>query len=166
MTATFLLTDSDRQTGRLCARCGETLAPNKGPGRARKWCSEKCRKGSYGQPCMDCGARTSYGAESARVPEPRCDPCRLRCASDRRVERVMAMLDLRRTEGLGNIEIAARIGSTAATVATELKRLRALGWKFPAAAYKNAEARRVERPVADAKTVVLGRELAKRGITP
>lgn len=53
-----------------CQGCGGPLPP-----RARKWCSERCRKGSYGDPCVDCGARTVYGAETKRVPEPRCVPC-------------------------------------------------------------------------------------------
>ena len=57
-----------------CAGCGEPLSPSGGH-RARKWCSERCRKGSYGDPCVDCGARTSYGSERARIPEPRCTEC-------------------------------------------------------------------------------------------
>jgi len=33
-----------------CAGCGVPLAPTKGRGRARKWCSERCRKASGGNP--------------------------------------------------------------------------------------------------------------------
>jgi Homing endonuclease associated repeat len=58
-----------------CAGCGGPLPPRKGPGAPQKWCSERCRKASYGDPCVDCGKRTCYGAESARIPEPRCPTC-------------------------------------------------------------------------------------------
>lgn len=56
-----------------CAGCHNTLGAGHHP--RRKWCSERCRKASYGQPCVDCGTRTVHGAESARVPEPRCATC-------------------------------------------------------------------------------------------
>jgi hypothetical protein len=57
-----------------CAGCGESLAPSRGS-RSRRWCSERCRKASYGDPCVDCDAKTRFGAEAARVDEPRCHPC-------------------------------------------------------------------------------------------
>lgn len=58
-----------------CAGCGTPISPTGSYDNRRKWCSEKCRKGSYGDPCVDCGKRTSYGAETARIPEPRCQQC-------------------------------------------------------------------------------------------
>lgn len=57
-----------------CAGCGGPLPPARGT-KPRKWCSERCRKASYGDRCVDCGARTSFGAERARIPEPRCPRC-------------------------------------------------------------------------------------------
>lgn len=79
---------------RTCHGCGATLPPSRAPGRARKWCSERCRKASYGDPCVDCGTRTTYGAETARVPEPRCPPCAHEHArywtADRIIERIQA----------------------------------------------------------------------------
>lgn len=59
----------------FCHGCGEALPPKTHRGRDRKWCSERCRKASYGDPCVDCGAKTRYGAERARIPEPRCAAC-------------------------------------------------------------------------------------------
>lgn len=58
----------------ICQGCGASIE-QAGRGRRRKWCSERCRKASYGDPCVDCGARTSFGSETARVPEPRCRAC-------------------------------------------------------------------------------------------
>lgn len=59
--------------------CGTTLAPNKAPGRARKWCSERCRRRTlYGGRCEDCGATTCNGGAP---PQPR--RC-LACASARK----------------------------------------------------------------------------------
>lgn len=59
----------------LCEGCGRELDKPQKPGRPRKWCSERCRKRSYGDPCVDCGSPTRFGAETARVPEPRCLQC-------------------------------------------------------------------------------------------
>ncbi len=58
-----------------CQGCDKALPPQRRGGMPRKWCSERCRKRSYGDPCVDCGARTGFGAERARVPDPRCRPC-------------------------------------------------------------------------------------------
>jgi hypothetical protein len=59
-----------------CAGCGELFQVRSKQALARaKWCSERCRKRQYGQPCIDCGKRTTHGAEHARLEEPRCYPC-------------------------------------------------------------------------------------------
>lgn len=58
----------------VCHGCDTELPPNRAPGRARKWCSERCRKQTlYARPCMDCGAPRTNGSDSAR--EPRCSAC-------------------------------------------------------------------------------------------
>lgn len=62
-------------TATHCKGCGAPISPTNSYDNRRKWCSERCRKRSYGDPCVDCGARTCYGAETARIPEPRCQPC-------------------------------------------------------------------------------------------
>lgn len=147
---------------RTCAGCGAELPTYPVSNRPRKWCSGKCRKASYGDPCIDCGQRTVYGAETARVPAPRCDGCNKRHESDRRCERVMAMLRLRR-DGLTNIEVGRELGCPTATVSAELHRLRSLGFDMPNVYRANfyADDRKVTL-----EAQVLGRELAKRGITP
>lgn len=58
-----------------CAGCGGPTLASEHTGQPRKWCSERCRKASYGDPCIDCGSRTTHGAEHARKPEPRCLRC-------------------------------------------------------------------------------------------
>lgn len=62
----------------VCHGCGAQLPPKTWAGRERIWCSERCRKASYGDPCVDCGKRTSLGAEHKRVPEPRCLSCAMK----------------------------------------------------------------------------------------
>jgi hypothetical protein len=111
---------------------------------------------------MDCGTRTNYGAEAARVPEPRCIACRRRYDSDRRVDSVLSMLDLRR-QGMTNVEVAARLDANPKTVRTEMNRLRALGFKMPAAPYRNAQ-QRTDFPVADEATYSLCRALISRSV--
>lgn len=60
-----------------CLGCGAPIEKTwRGPD--PKWCGERCRKRSYGDPCVDCGARTTYGAEKTRIPEPRCATCSYR----------------------------------------------------------------------------------------
>lgn len=63
----------DAAAGR-CRGCSTPLPAGRG-GPPRVWCSERCRKASYGDPCVGCGTRTQFGAESSRVPEPRCRAC-------------------------------------------------------------------------------------------
>jgi hypothetical protein len=64
-------------TNFFCHGCGVPIQKT-WQGADPKWCSGRCRKRSYGDPCVDCGAKTRYGAETARVAEPRC----LSCARD------------------------------------------------------------------------------------
>lgn len=148
-----------------CHGCGAKLPPLKAQGRPRKWCSERCRKASYGDPCVDCGASTVYGAERARVPEPRCASCRVALDHARRVDLVLAMLRLRRAHDLTNLEIARHLSIPVLTVATELSRMRALGFDFPAAPYNNAAANRATRPVITRDAECLGRALQACGVS-
>jgi hypothetical protein len=58
-----------------CAGCDATLPPNRGPGRARKWCSEKCRKVTlYSSRCLDCGAVCNTDGRVAGAAV-RCSAC-------------------------------------------------------------------------------------------
>ncbi len=60
----------------ICAGCPAILPPNKAPGRARKWCSDRCRKQTtYVRCCEDCGARLS-GSDGNGPNAPRwCVTC-------------------------------------------------------------------------------------------
>jgi hypothetical protein len=118
-----------------CHGCGTPLPPSKGP--VRKWCSERCRKASYGDPCVDCGARTVYGAETARVPEPRCRACyRQRVELGLRADMVRAQVQRKRieqlwSEGRETREIAADLGWSPGHVSMELHRMRGKGYDLP-----------------------------------
>jgi hypothetical protein len=112
---------------RTCPGCGAKIVGDP----RRKWCSERCRKGSYGDPCIDCGARTTFGAESARVPEPRC----LSCAASRKHavkygpqrERLAQLY----RDGLSFKEIAAELGWSVQAVSSRMVALRDLGYDIP-----------------------------------
>jgi len=148
-----------------CKGCGAEL-PASLSNRPRVWCSERCRKGSYGDPCVECGARTVYGAETGRRGEdPRCAACARRRASDRRVSTAMSMLALRRTSDMTNREIASTLGIPWGTVATELHRLRCLGFEFPASPYngRGATDHRGTDLVWDEPTHSLAAALRDRG---
>jgi hypothetical protein len=78
----------------------------------------------------------------------------------------LEMWRLRETEGLLNMEIAARVGRSARTVAQETKRLRILGYHVPKAAYRGADTRPSTASSADYACATLGREMAKLGVHP
>lgn len=59
----------------VCAGCPTELPPNKAPGRARKWCSERCRKGQYAGYCVDCGAATNGSDGRGHRASTRCQSC-------------------------------------------------------------------------------------------
>jgi hypothetical protein len=147
-------------TERVCKGCGGELPNMHGN---RRYCSERCRKRQYGDPCVECGAKTVYGAETRRVPNPRCDPCARRRKADRRVALVLAMLELRRTTQLTNVGIGRELGTPASTVATELHRLRALGFDFPVSSYNGSGGRRADSLAWDDSTRTLAVALRERG---
>lgn len=65
---------SNVAVGRLCQGCETLLPPSNGP-RARKWCSDSCRKRTlYSGTCVDCGGATdpSNGRANAAT---RCRNC-------------------------------------------------------------------------------------------
>ena len=66
----------------LCAGCGVELPPMKSPGRARKWCSERCRVKHYRDSTPEHRARLAEQAkhraalvEASKPPKPRCENC-------------------------------------------------------------------------------------------
>lgn len=124
----------------------------------------RARKDTYRGRCEDCGAPTD-GSDGFAAPRWCRDHCGVHlAAADRRVEKVLEMVRLRREEDLTNIEISERLGIPVPTVATELSRLRALGFDVPAAPYNNAQpqgARYLDEGIRS-----LGRALAQRGVTP
>lgn len=127
---------------RTCAGCGEMFPIRSILSRKAKWCSQKCRKGSYGDPCIDCGARTAFGAERARVPEPRCAKCA--AVARRNDELAEQVIELRR-EGLLNHQIAERLGTSPHVIGNLVYRLRNRGIDVPKTAYRPGAARAVYR---------------------
>jgi hypothetical protein len=69
-----------------CHGCGAALPPN-----ARKWCSERCRKGKYARPCVDCG-KPMNGSDGHGPGAPvRCAVCEaVRARTDARRRHVDA----------------------------------------------------------------------------
>lgn len=66
----------------LCAGCGVELPPLKSPGRARKWCSERCRVKHYRDSTPEYRVRLAEQAkhraalvEASKPPKPRCENC-------------------------------------------------------------------------------------------
>lgn len=59
-----------------CHGCGTTLPPSKGP-RAKKWCSERCRKAQYAGACIDCGGATDGSNGRGPNASVRCRACEL-----------------------------------------------------------------------------------------
>ena len=47
---------------RCCPGCGESI---EGSHWRRKFCSEKCRKAQYAQPCIDCAKPTPHSTGAA-----------------------------------------------------------------------------------------------------
>jgi hypothetical protein len=99
-----------------------------------KFCSDKCRKASYGGTCIDCGARTDGSNGRDKAPEL-CRDCdkkqirdraqaRWRDKNDRLAELYLAGVPLK--------GIAAEMGLQPNTVAVALWRLRNLyGYELP-----------------------------------
>jgi hypothetical protein len=118
-----------------CQTCGGPLNwwPGK-PGVRPKFCSDKCRKASYGGTCIDCGARTDGSNGRDKAPEL-CRDCdkkqirdraqaRWRDKNDRLAELYLAGVPLK--------GIAAEMGLQPNTVAVALWRLRNLyGYELP-----------------------------------
>lgn len=119
--------------------------------------------------CARCGGSLGAGSlradGSQRASVAKGDTCAA-CRSDHRIALVLAMWRLRCDENLLNKEIAERLAIPAGTVATELTRLRALGYAVPAAPYNGADKRPPRAVACDASAVRLGRALRERGITP
>jgi hypothetical protein len=55
--------------------CGKPLPPRKAPGRARKWCCDRCRKSQYAGVCVDCGGPTEGIASGYAKATTRCRAC-------------------------------------------------------------------------------------------
>jgi hypothetical protein len=144
MSRSLLCQQSDSEA-RTCAGCGDLLAEPR-----RKWCSERCRKRSYGDPCIDCGAKTRYGAERPRVPEPRCNTCQGKRRAARWADRYGGQRDrfVRMWRaGVPTAEIAAEFGWSRGHVGRKVVALRELGYDLP---YRYAGAAGAKRARASA----------------
>jgi DNA-binding CsgD family transcriptional regulator len=116
-----------------CHGCGIPLPPSRG-GPPRKWCSERCRRASYSQPCPQCG--TPMGGSDGRGPNAPalCKHCNgLAAAARQRAQaepmqlRLVALWAAGWTRG----EIAADLGMTPRSCTTYIGRLRAQGVPLP-----------------------------------
>lgn len=60
----------------VCKGCGTELPPKTKPGRARVWCTDRCRKQTlYSRPCVDCG-KPLNGSDGTGPDAPeRCVSC-------------------------------------------------------------------------------------------
>lgn len=138
--------------------CGHELPPNKGPGRQRKWYSERCRKQAlYSRTCVDCGARTACDGS---YPE-RCKRCNGRLIGERNRARAMpqrVMIEAMWADGCTAREIAEAVGWGAKDPNALIVNYRNRGYDLPrrysperiakmvdGSGERMAEARRVDR---------------------
>jgi DNA-binding CsgD family transcriptional regulator len=90
-----------------CQGCGTELPPQTYTGRARKWCSESCRKRTlYGRACDVCGRRDN-GSEGKRESYV-CVDCQYEAEYGERNRRILAAWE----RGETGKQIAAREGMT------------------------------------------------------
>lgn len=119
-----------------CAGCGNDFEYEY-RGKPRKWCSEKCRKDSYGAPCPRCGRRmTGANGRGPNAPSL-CRQCveadgeansaRQRQHGAGRREIVLRMWP----QGASLREIAAACNTTVPTISTQVQRLRSYGHDLP-----------------------------------
>lgn len=150
------------------ALCHNLLGPSYKSGPSRKWCSNKCRKTKYAGTCVDCGATLSGCNGHGHNAPRRCHACAAahRAVISGRASVALEMWRLRETEGLLNTAIAQRIGRTTYTVATELCRMRVLGFAVPKATYQGAGKRTTTPIHVDRSCAALMRELARMGVYP
>jgi AcrR family transcriptional regulator len=128
----------------------------------RKW--ENAMRAS----CSSCGGPMAAGsirADGSRGARTNGDLC-AGCISRRRVDLVLEMWRLREAEGLTNVGIGERLDVPPQTVATELSRLRALGFSVPLAPYRGADKRPSRACKLDKQCAPLAAALRERGITP
>ncbi len=119
-----------------CHGCGVPLPPNRAPGRARKWCSDPCRKRAlYAGTCESCGGPTD-GSQGRVAAPKRCVVCTPRAAAARAGWTAIRDAHYHEVQrlwraGLTMREIAARMDTTKPTVGTWLYRMRRDGWDVP-----------------------------------
>jgi hypothetical protein len=116
-----------------CRGCDSEAAPRKGRrGRKPEWCSERCRKRQYEQPCIDCG-KPHMGRASH--PEQRyCHACAQRRSGEASAERARPRRELAErlwAEGRTYREIAPLIGMRLPTLKSQLTNWRNEGYSFP-----------------------------------
>lgn len=61
--------------GQVCQGCGTALPPQTWQGRARIWCSDKCRKTQYAGECIDCGKKLNGSDGRGPNAAKRCVQC-------------------------------------------------------------------------------------------
>ena len=88
------------------------------------------------------------------------------CLTQHRVQKVLEMWRLRNDLGLLNTEIAERLGVSQQVVATELTRLRALGYEVRCSPYRGWDKRPTKASALSRNSRSLGRALEGGGIYP
>lgn len=110
--------------------CENVLPPNVVPGRARKWCSARCRKAQYGGYC-ECGKKLHGSAGNGPNVSKRCVACHQarRAEAGREKHRAYAqeVTDLWNS-GFTSREIAAVYNIQTLSARTLVLRLRSEGW--------------------------------------
>lgn len=120
-----------------CVGCNHDFEYKRAPGQRRKWCSDKCRRDSYGEPCPRCGERMNGSNGRGPNAPTLCRPCaeadreaisaRARKNGAERREIILRMWPL----GATLREIAAACDTTPAVIGVQIRRLRAYGHDLP-----------------------------------
>lgn len=117
--------------------CEEVLRPSRGA-RARKWCSEYCRKlALYSRECVDCGRPCNVDGRATNAAE-RCGPCNVAfqaAAAHADKEAWVRVALVMRAQGRPNREIAEEVGRDFKTVQQTLYELRRDGADVPCDPY-------------------------------
>lgn len=113
-----------------CVTCGAPLDPSTGP--PRKFCSERCRKAQYAEPCVDCGR--PHTGRASHPGQRYCVECGKRHAAEASTERARPQRELIERmwrEGASSAAICAAIGSRVAAPSAYIANLRARGYDLP-----------------------------------
>ena len=132
-----------------CQGCGKPVARRSKMGRPPKWCSDRCRKDEYLEPCAKCGAPCNPRSNSAGKHFKS-------CAQDLSTQRNREIAAPKRklierlwSEGLPARQIAERAGwSTASPATTYIAAMRSRGYDLPVRNRGSSEANKQRHATA------------------